>query len=72
MEVELMRCTECGTEMEAGYIPDLTYGTVLPQKWANGAPKYQWLAGIRFDKDNCRAVDTYRCKSCGLLKSYAK
>jgi hypothetical protein len=57
--------------MEPGYIPDLTYGAILNQRWVPGAPGKHWLVGLKVDWSACRIVETNRCKGCGFLKFYA-
>jgi hypothetical protein len=72
MQPDRTRCTECGGEMELGFILDYTYGGILPQKWAKDAPKKSWWGGIKVNQADCRTVETTRCMACGFLKSYAK
>jgi hypothetical protein len=72
MQPDPAQCPECGGEMEIGFIPDFTYGAVLPQRWSKDAPQKNWLAGVKFKRDQSRTIETYRCTSCGLLKSYAR
>lgn len=71
MQPDRSRCSECGGEMESGYIPDLTYGAILYQRWIPGTPAKHWLAGLKVDWSACRTVETDRCKNCGFLKFYA-
>lgn len=71
MQPDRTRCSECGGEMESGYIPDITYGAILNQRWVPGAPGKHWLVGLKVDWSAARAVGTDRCKNCGFLKFYA-
>ena len=72
MEADRTRCSECGGETELGVLLDVAEATVLKQTWMRGIPKKAWLgAGIKVKRDQCLTVDTYRCKACGYLKSYA-
>jgi Domain of unknown function (DUF6487) len=72
MQPDQTRCSECGGEMELGVILDNSDGRVDPQKWARGNPDKSWLGGLKIKKGQFSVVDTYRCKVCGYLKSYAK
>lgn len=71
MQPDRTRCPECGGEMEVGFIPDFTYGSVLPQRWCPGTPQKSWLGSLKVNWKTCRSVQTDRCTSCGLLRSYA-
>jgi hypothetical protein len=71
MQPDRTRCSECGGEMQPGYIPDLTYGAILNQRWFPGAARKHWLTGLKVDWSACRSVETDRCKNCGFLKFYA-
>ena len=68
-------CSDCGSTMIAGFIPDATYGQVLQTHWYEGDPEnssFLGLAtGVKVDRNRMIPVWTWRCGSCGLLKSYA-
>ena len=70
--VEPTSCAKCGSEMELGYLLDLSHGTVVRQRWTPAPLQRGWLSGIKH-----RAwwkgyiVRTYCCKQCGFLESYA-
>jgi hypothetical protein len=65
--------SECGGEMEAGFMIDVAEAGVLQQKWARGLPVKGWLGiSVKVKKEDCLLVETHRCKSCGYLKCYAK
>jgi hypothetical protein len=72
MQSDRTRCSECGGETEPGVLLDVTESRVDPQKWARGSPEKTWLGGLKIKKEGLYAVETYRCKVCGYLKSYAK
>ncbi|OGG15115.1 hypothetical protein A2773_04465 [Candidatus Gottesmanbacteria bacterium RIFCSPHIGHO2_01_FULL_39_10] len=61
------KCPECDGEMEEGLIADFIPAGATPPQWGT---KLKW-GGIR-GVENKHEVKTYRCKSCGFLKSYAK
>ena len=68
-------CPDCGSAMVDGFIPDATYGAILQTHWYEGDPeKATFLGlptGLKVDRQRMIPVWTYRCSSCGLLKSYA-
>jgi hypothetical protein len=66
------RCTECNGEMEQGFIPDCSHASILQPKWFRGLPQKRWLGGLKINWNDGGTVETYRCKDCGYLKSYAK
>jgi len=70
MQSDPTRCSECGGEMEAGFIPDVAEGKVLQQTWARGPVEKGSFGSVKV-KDPL-PVTTHRCRNCGLLKSYAK
>jgi hypothetical protein len=72
MEPKPARCSDCGGEMETGFMLDYSYAALLQQRWVKDAPKFGWLGGLKVKQDATRAVLTERCKGCGLLKSYAR
>lgn len=44
MGSEQTQCRECGGEMEAGFIADVSEATVLQQTWVRGIPQRDGLA----------------------------
>ena len=69
-------CPDCGAQMEVGFLFDRDGGAILVQRWIKGPPEPGWFqrepnAGYSARGRECRLVETYRCSSCGLLKSYA-
>ena len=72
MQPDRARCSECGGETEIGVLLDYSEGRWDSQKWARGVPEKNWLGGLKIKKGQSSIVETYRCKACGDLKSYAK
>jgi DNA-directed RNA polymerase subunit RPC12/RpoP len=64
-------CPECGSAMEEGFIPDMTWGGVLPSAWHPGQPQRAWLTGVKYKAEQIVPLTAYRCTKCGLLKLYA-
>ncbi len=65
------KCPECGEEMVEGFILDMTYGGRLVPRWVEGQPEKSMWMGVRTKGKECRSVESYRCRKCGLLRSYA-
>jgi hypothetical protein len=69
---EQRNCPDCGGEMVEGFILDMAYGGGVAPRWIKGRPQWSWWSGLKNRKEaECRAVETYRCVGCGLLKLYA-
>jgi len=69
-------CADCGGHLEAGYIADHSDAHVVTvPTWIQGEPEQSRFLGLPAGitvKDRPRySVVTYRCRACGLLKSYA-
>lgn len=58
-----MKCPKCNEEMVKGFV-----------KSPNGSPEEVWGSKISLlgGVEDKILVDTYRCKKCGYLESYAK
>lgn len=61
--MEQLKCVKCGGEMEKGFSIDNAYIGWFQLRWVT-------KMGI-FSGENEKKIDTYRCKSCGYLESYA-
>lgn len=68
---EKMECSDCGGVMVEGFILQPAPGGYAVSRWIKGEPQRSWWRGIKTKDVECRAVETYRCEACGLLKSYA-
>jgi len=71
---EIRECPDCGALMEAGFVPDSTYG-YLQTHWHPGEPEESSFLGLKTGTKIERAqmipVRTFRCPACGLLRSFA-
>ncbi|MGH9942410.1 MAG: PF20097 family protein [Pyrinomonadaceae bacterium] len=65
------KCPDCAGEMVEGFILDLTYGGQLVPRWVKGRAEKSVWTGVKAKGKECRAVETYRCVNCGLLRSFA-
>ncbi|QDV48994.1 PF20097 family protein [Gimesia fumaroli] len=77
------QCADCGKDMEKGFVPDNTFLGTLQTGWHPGDPEAEsrTLFGmqlknrtetIHVDESGTRKIMTYRCPTCGLLRSYAE
>jgi len=66
-----VQCLRCKTQMESGFVADLTYGGYQQQNWSAGEPKLSIWTGLKVKKDQTVSVVTFRCPNCGYLESYA-
>jgi predicted RNA-binding Zn-ribbon protein involved in translation (DUF1610 family) len=71
MASEAKKCSECGGEMEEGFILDKGYGEIRTSRWLKGHPEASFWQGTKTKGKECRVVESYRCVKCGFLKSYA-
>ena len=62
-------CPRCGGQMEPGIMLDHAYLMYRQAEWAKGEPQRSIWFGVR--SFPTLKVDTYRCKACGYLESYA-
>lgn len=65
------KCPDCGVKMVEGFILDMTYGGQLVPRWLEGQPEKSMWTGVKAKGKECRTVETYHCRKCGLLRSYA-
>ncbi|MEC9091382.1 MAG: hypothetical protein VX438_01665 [Planctomycetota bacterium] len=69
-------CSDCGTTMESGFIPD--FGTGIRQMvWHQGTPEARNFLGlntgtIKVAPEEFVPLTAYRCVNCGSLKLYAQ
>ena len=71
MASQKKQCPDCRADMVEGFILDMTHGAQLVPRWVAGPPEESVWTGVKAKGKECRAVETYRCVKCGLLKSYA-
>ena len=67
-----MSCPKCNGDMEAGFVPDFSYGSVFCSSWVEGDAEKGWLGGVKTKNRTKIAITTYRCTNCGFLESYAQ
>lgn len=68
-------CSECGGAMEAGFVPDVTYGAAVASHWHPGVPEEKTFVGIpsgvRVQSEALVPIHAYRCTKCFLVRMYA-
>ena len=64
-------CPECGGSMEEGFLLDLSHGSQKPANWVEGAPEKSFWVGTKVKGKEKFPIVAFRCRRCGLLKSYA-
>jgi hypothetical protein len=57
--------------MESGFVIDFRHGSREPAEWVEGAPVRSFWMGTNIRGKLRLMVESWRCPSCGLLKSYA-
>jgi Domain of unknown function (DUF6487) len=70
-------CPDCGSAMEEGFIPDVSYGAVLQLAWHPGTPEDKKIlglksGGVKLNMKESVKITARRCTKCGFLKLYAK
>ena len=63
-------CPDCKQAMYEGFTLDQTYGSTNQGRWVEGRPETSIWTGLRLKGRRIFPVTTYRCGSCGLLRSY--
>lgn len=71
-----LSCSDCGSRMEEGFIPDMAHGMVMRLVWHRGPAEKATFFGmatdaVRFRKQKTLIMTALRCTKCGLLKFYA-
>jgi hypothetical protein len=66
------KCSKCSGEMETGFVLDRTHVHIFPATWADGLVELNWLGGFKPGNRKFYRVETWRCKDCGYLESYAR
>lgn len=65
-------CSDCGGALVRGFLLDQGHSARYVQRWIEGEPSGGFWTGLKLKGRDCRSVESWRCSSCGLLKSYAR
>jgi hypothetical protein len=58
--------------MEVGFVPEYTRNRVAHPFWVSGELETGVLGQLKKEGHDFRRIVTWRCTSCGLLRSYAE
>ena len=72
MPVDKRTCPECRGKMEVGFVPEYTRNRVMRSYWIEGELERSFWTGLHLKGKDIRAVQTWRCTGCGLLRSFAE
>ncbi|HEU0133352.1 MAG TPA: PF20097 family protein [Allosphingosinicella sp.] len=64
-------CPKCAGAMEPGFTLDQGHGSYAVAEWVEGEPERSIWTGIKLGKKTRFKVQTWRCRRCGYLESYA-
>jgi hypothetical protein len=71
------KCPDCGGEMEEGFLFERADMALIVSRWMKGVPNDYGTPffghGIKLPppEAECRSIQSFRCRLCGLLKQYA-
>ena len=67
------QCPKCGSSMEEGYLLESKHGNARDTtRWVEGEPERSFWTGLKLKGHAMLPVETFRCKRCGFLESYAR
>ena len=64
-------CPRCQGSMSEGFILDKTDSRPVVSSWVEGEPVKSMWTGIRLSGRKRIEIQTFRCRRCGYLESYA-
>ncbi len=73
-----LKCPDCKTTMEKGFLPDQALTAVLQSAWQKGEaePEISFgfikSGGVKYDTKEIIPITAHRCTKCGLLRLYAR
>jgi hypothetical protein len=65
-------CPKCKGTMEAGVVPDRSYGAIIHASWFEGPAEKGMLGSLKLTGKKSFPITVYRCAACGYLESYAR
>jgi uncharacterized protein DUF6487 len=68
---EILKCSNCGGEMEEGFVMDESLNTQSTAHWIAGKPIQGFFGSTRTKGKNQFPIQAYRCRQCGRLEWYA-
>ena len=65
-------CVKCGGTQDLGFLLEMAHGnSYSATKWVAGVPEKSFWWGLKVEGKAQYSVQTYRCRNCGYLESYA-
>ncbi len=71
----MKKCSDCGGELENGFMLDTTYGAVLAQRYGKGElpeSKGRFLGIMEVQPSELRRVKAMRCIKCNKIHLYSQ
>ncbi len=65
-----IQCSKCNSAMEEGFLLEIG-DTLSSQKWVVDKPEKSLFMGLKLKGKAAYDVNTFRCRACGYLESYA-
>ena len=67
-------CPDCKVPMDSGFMIDFTYGTDASEQpsWVKGKAEPSFWKGLKLGDKERLPIVTFRCPTCGQLKSFAQ
>ena len=66
------KCPKCAGAMEPGMVVDRGfYNIAMQPQWQKGGVEFSLKTGLKTSSGPTHRVDSWRCKACGFLESYA-
>ena len=65
------QCPKCASAMAEGFVVDHTHGGASVSAWVEGEPRKSFWTGLKLGGKTPVDIQTWRCRRCGYLESYA-
>lgn len=65
-------CPKCSGTMQEGFVPDYSYGAVIPSSWIKGRPQRSLWFGTKTRDRSAFRLTALRCTNCGFVELYAR
>lgn len=66
------KCPRCQGSMELGVIINKDSGGMRStSRWIEGVAEKSWFGGVKLGGRRLVEIETFRCRRCNLLESYA-
>lgn len=65
------QCPKCNGAMVEGFVPTEKSSMPLISVWVEGPPQKGWMGNVK-QPGTPIPIETWRCRRCGYLESYAR